>query len=449
MPRFSKDAPDPAAVLREAAYPLTDDHDLDRILAEIGDAPLVLIGEASHGTHDFYQLRARITRALIEQRGFRAVAIEGDWPDAYQVNRFVHGDSDAVDAATALRGFERFPTWMWRNTAVAEFVSWLRGHNQAMADPAQHAGFFGLDLYSLHASMRAVVEYLDAHDPAAAAAARRSYGCFEQFGQDTDRYAWASSRMGDGTCAEAVARELVALRERRVELLRRDGQAASDDYFYAVQNARLAQNAERYYRTMFKGRVSSWNLRDEHMAETLEQLLGHLRARGQEPKVVVWAHNSHIGDARATEMGDTGELNLGQLVRQKHGDAAKLIGLTTYRGTVMAAEEWGEPGYLRRVRPALEESFESLFHEVGVPRFLLPIERGTYVHSLLAQPRLERAIGVIYRPDTERWSHYFDARLSEQFDLIVHIDETRAVTPLELEVAWNPEEAPETYPSGV
>ncbi len=355
---FSKQAPDPAAVIREAAYPLTDDHDIERIIREIGDASLVLLGEASHGTHDFYELRARITRALIEERGFSAVAIEGDWPDAYQVNRYVTGGDEHADAAAALGGFQRFPTWMWRNTAVAEFIAWLRQHNAGIDDRARRTGFYGLDLYSLHASMRAVVNYLEQRDAHAATAARKSYACFEDFGEDTDQYSWAAARLGQETCEEAVARELVALQAKRAEFLRRDGAAESDEYFYAVQNARVAQNAERYYRTMMRGRVSSWNLRDEHMVETLGQLLQHLRAtqqiamprgadapsqspgqRNSSVKVVVWAHNSHLGDARATEMGDSGEHNVGQLVRQKYGSAAKLIGFTTHTGSVVAASD--------------------------------------------------------------------------------------------------------------
>src|SRR5688572_11367577 len=400
MVKFSKDAPDPAAVIRTAAYPLTDEKDTQRILAEIGGASLVLLGEATHGTHDFYSMRAQITRALIEERGFSAVAIEGDWPEAYQVNRYVKGTEGDDDPVDALSGFRRFPTWMWRNTAVVEFIRWLHGHNAAISDVARRAGFYGLDLYSLHASMRAVIEYLDQHDPEAAKAARGSYACFEEFGHDTDTYAWAASRMGEGTCEDAVTRELIALRERRAALLQRDGMRASDEFFFAEQNARLAKNAEQYYRTMFRGRVASWNLRDQHMAETMEQLLAHLRSRGQPPKVVVWAHNSHLGDARATEMGDFGELNLGQLTRERHGSDTKLIGFTTYSGTVVAASDWGEPAQVKRVRPALTGSYEQLFHQTGFARVFIGIERGTYVHSLLAEPRLERAIGVIYRPET-------------------------------------------------
>jgi erythromycin esterase-like protein len=239
------------------------------------------------------------------------------------------------------------------------------------------------------------------------------------------------------------------LRERQGELLARDGAAAGEEFFEAIQNARLAANAERYYRTMFKGRVVSWNVRDEHMADTLEELMTHFRTRGRSPKIVVWAHNSHLGDARATEMGELGELNLGQLARERHGPNVCSIGFTTYTGDVIAASDWGERPQRKRVRAALGDSYEELFHDMGISRFFLPMSPGSEVHELLSRRRLERAIGVIYRPDTERWSHYFRARLAAQFDAIIHIDESRAVEPLEGEAAWDEEEVPETFPSGV
>jgi erythromycin esterase-like protein len=449
MVPFGKRPRDPTATIRAAAIPLIEDLDTSPILSVIGDASLVLLGEASHGTHEFYAWRAAITRALITQRGFAAVAIEGDWPDAYQANRYARHQDGGADPSEALSGFERFPTWMWRNTVVAEFVHWLRQHNDAIADPTRRAGFYGLDLYSLHSSMRAVVAYLEPRDAAAARAARRSYGCFDQYGEDSENYAWAASRLGDGSCEEAVTRELLALRSRRAQLVSRDGAEAGDEFFYAEQNARLARNAERYYRTMLRGRVASWNLRDTHMAETLEELIPHLRRRGQPAKIVVWAHNSHLGDARATELGDHGELNLGQLVRERHGSDARLIGFTTYTGTVFAADDWGDPGEVKRVNPALRDSHEDVFHRTGSKQFLLALTPGTPVHAELAEPRLERAIGVIYRPDTERQSHYFHARLSEQFDAVIHCDETRAVEPLEHVAAAHPDEPPETFPSGV
>jgi erythromycin esterase-like protein len=438
-----------AASIRPAVVPLARFDDYACVLSFIGDSPLVLLGEATHGTHDFYVARAQLTRLLIEKRGFSAVAIEGDWPDAYRVNRYVQAHGGHDDPEQALSGFERFPTWMWRNTAVAEFVAWLRRFNARRLSPESRVGFYGLDLYSLHASMREVVSYLDSRDPAAAKAARASYACFDQFGSDSDTYAWASARLEEGSCEEAVTKQLLAMRERRVELLRRDGIAADDEFFYAEQNARLARNAERYYRTMFRGRVSSWNVRDEHMAETLEQLLLHLRRRGQPARVVVWAHNSHLGDARATAMADDGELNLGQLTRERHGTEAKLIGFTTHSGTVIAASDWGEPAERKRVRPALPGSYEELFHRVELPRFFLPMPPSGAACEVLSPRRLERAIGVIYRPETERLSHYFSAEIAAQFDAVIHFDETHALQPLD-EVQWpEHEEVPETYPTGV
>jgi erythromycin esterase-like protein len=440
---------DPATIIRSAACPLPGAKHYDRILSWIGDASIVLMGEATHGTHDFYVARAALTRRLIAERDFAAVAIEGDWPDAYRVNRYVRGLApEATSPASVLRGFSRFPTWMWRNTAVVEFIAWLHEHNLSLTAADKRAGFYGLDLYSLHASMRAVVEYLERTDPAAARAARDAYACFDHFDEDTERYGWAAARPGGTSCEEEVTRQLVALRERGREVLRRDSEAA-DDFFSAEQNARLALNAERYYRTMFHGRVASWNLRDTHMAETLDELIAHLTRRGRPAKVVVWAHNSHLGDARATEMGDHGEINLGQLVRERFGPRARSIGFTTYSGTVMAASDWGGVAEQKTVRPALEGSYEDLFHRAGVSRFFLPLTADGMARAALSERRLERAIGVIYRPETERLSHYFEANLAEQFDAAIHFDETHGVEPLERESEWDATEAPETFPSGV
>ena len=424
---------------------------VDHIIRWVDDAEIVLLGEATHGTEEFYAWRARLTRALIEQRGFAAVAIEGDWPDAYRVDQYIRAGGDAAHPAAgeALEGFERFPTWMWRNQVVAELVEALRTHNQVIPDQRRRVGFYGLDLYSLHASMRAVVEYLDAHDPEAARAARASYSCFEQFGAETDTYAWATARLDGETCEEAVTQQLLSLHRRRQEGIARDG-AAEEAFFSAEQNARLARNAERYYRTMFRGRVASWNVRDEHMSETLDEIRLHLRRRGQPPKIIVWAHNSHVGDARATEMGEAGEWTLGQLVRQRYGAAARNIGFTTYAGTVIAADDWGEPGQRKRVRPALAGSYEALFHDVGLPAFFLPLNAEGAVARLCAERRLERAIGVVYRPDTERLSHYFQARIADQFDAILHLDETRAINPLDpLQRPPTGEDVPETFPTGI
>ena len=432
-------------VVSEGASPLTSETDIGPVLEEVRGASLVLLGEATHGTQEFYTFRAHLTQALISECGFAGVAIEGDWPDAQRVNRFVQLESSDLDTASALGGFARFPIWMWRNTAELRFIEWLREYNAARA-PNARAGFFGLDLYSLDTSARAVVDYLEKVAPSLAAQARVSYGCFERYEHDSERYAWAAARLNGESCEDAVTRELLRLRAERAQLETAGGETA---FFDAEQNARLAANAEQYYRTMFRGRVASWNLRDRHMHETLEAVRAHLWRQGRAPKVVVWAHNSHLGDARATEAARMGEINLGQLVREQSGAAARLVGFTTYSGTVVAASEWGEPAELKRVRPALAGSYEDVFHRTGMPAFVLPFNPGTPAAEFFAEPRLERAIGVIYRPETERHSHYFEAQLAQQFDLVIHFDETRALQPREQIAAWDGGEAPETFPSGV
>lgn len=420
--------------------------DYDRLLDLIGDAPIVMIGEASHGTHDFYRERARITRRLIEEKGFRAVAVEADWPDAYRVNRYLHGATEDGDAEEALGGFRRFPTWMWRNAEVLDFVGWTREHNRR-ADPGEEASFFGLDLYSLQSSTAAVIDYLESVDPAAAVRARRRYGCFEDFGGDQE-YGRAVTFGISESCRRGVVEQLVELRRSAEAYLRRDGIAAEDEQFYAEQNARVVVGAEEYYRAMFAAPTETWNLRDRHMSDTLERLDAHLARHGVMPKIVVWEHNSHIGDARMTEMGRRGELNLGQLTRERRPQETFLIGFTTYTGTVTAASAWDAPAERKFVRPALPESFEALFHSLGEPRFMLDLAAPAAADELL-HPRLERAIGVIYRPETERQSHYFVARLAAQFDALIHIDETRAVEPLERTGGWALGEPPETYPSAL
>ena len=433
--------------IRHAAVwfePTTDG--LDHLLESIADARLVLIGEASHGTHEFYRIRAEVTKALIARKGFNVVAVEADWPDAYRVNRWVRHASADTNAESALGDFTRFPRWMWRNRDVVEFLSWLHAHN-ASQPAGSRTGFYGLDLYSLHTSIEAVLTYLRKVDPAAAERARYRYGCFEDFGEDTQAYGYAASAGLSASCEDDVIAQLLELRRRAAEYASRDGRIAADEYFFAEQNARLVRNAEEYYRAMFGGRVLSWNLRDTHMMETLEALLRHVQQMSGHARAVIWAHNSHLGDARATYMGDGGQLNLGQLVRQAHADQARLIGFTTHTGTVTAASNWDEPAQRKRVRPSLSDSYERLFHDVGVSRFLLLLDKPD-VRPILSTPRLERAIGVIYRPDTERISHYFRARLPEQFDAVLHIDETHALEPLE---TWSIDEAdlPETYPTAL
>jgi erythromycin esterase-like protein len=436
--------------IRGGATPLTgDDRDLDGLLAVIGDARYVLIGEASHGTHEFYRLRADLTKRLIEERGFTAVAVEADWPDAYRVNNYVRGVGDDRSAEEALSGFRRFPAWMWRNEVVVEFVGWLRQRNANRAPNTLAAGFYGIDLYSLNASIEAVIEYLDRVDPEAARRARDRYGCFEDFSRDTDTYGYLTSVGAAEPCEDAVVAQLVDLQRRSAEIASLDGRVAEDAAFYAEQNARLVRNAEEYYRSMFRGRGSSWNLRDRHMVETLDELVAHHRRQGLEPKVVVWAHNSHLGDARATEIGDSGEWNVGQLVRQAHGDDTILIGFTTHTGTVTAASDWGGNAETKRVVPSLRDSYERLFHDTGIDRFWLNLRDNELISSLLRQPRLERAIGVIYRPDTERVSHYFRTSLPDQFDALIHLDETTALQPVERLAPLPEHELPATFPSDV
>jgi erythromycin esterase-like protein/predicted phosphoribosyltransferase len=423
--------------------------DYDSLMDLVGEARFVLLGEASHGTHEFYRERAQITKRLIEEKGFTAVAAEADWPDAYRVNRYVRGVSDDVDAIEALADFRRFPTWMWRNTEVVEFVEWLRAHNDALPPSAPKTGFYGLDLYSLRASMKAVLQYLETVDAEAAKQARARYACFDHFGEDTQVYGFLTGTGVTKSCEDEVVSQLVELQRRAAEYTRRDGRVAEDEIFYAEQNARLVKNAEAYYRSMFLEEVSSWNLRDRHMVETLDALVGHLGRQGGRAKVVVWAHNSHLGDARATEMGQRGELNVGQLVRERYGRDAVLVGFTTHHGTVTAASDWGAPAERKRVRPALAGSYEAMFHATRLGRFLLMWREGDTVSKALREPRLERAIGVIYRPETERMSHYFRAHLPDQFDAVLHFDETRAVEPLERTAGWEAGEVPETFPFAV
>jgi len=424
--------------------------DFDPLLSRIGDARFVLLGEASHGTHDFYRVRAEITKRLIREKGFTAVAVEGDWPDAYRVNRYVRGRSSDSDAEAALSGFLRFPQWMWRNADVLDFVGWLRTYNDAHPDAAG-VGIYGLDLYSLHASMAAVLDYLRLVDPEAAERAAERYACFDHAGGDPQRYGEAILLGLAPSCERAVLDQLVELRAAASEYARRDGRLAPDDVFFAEQNAKVVASAEGYYRAMFSGRVESWNLRDQHMAETLEALAGFLTRGTATSKIVVWAHNSHLGDARATEMGAHGELNLGQLVRTRAGRDAALVGFTTYGGTVTAASTWDGHVERKTVRPALPDSYEALFHAVGLGNFLLDLRTQGVAVAALAEPRLERAIGVIYRPETERLSHYFSAVLPRQFDAVLHYDQTRAVEPLERTPTWEAGEAelPETYPSAL
>jgi erythromycin esterase-like protein len=447
-----------ATLLRDAARPLAGaDSDHDALLDLVGDRRLVLLGEGSHGTHEFYAARAAITRRLVVERGFDAVAIEGDWPDSDRVNRWLRGRSSDNTATEALAGFTRFPQWMWRNADVVVLLELLHQHNLHVGR-ARAVGFYGLDLYSLHASIDEVLRYLERVDPEAARRARYRYGCFEHFGEDPQHYGYAASFDLTQSCEDEVVQQLVELRRRAPQLRdetaggARDEHDAAEDFFSAEQNARTVLDAEQYYRSMFHGRTSSWNLRDTHMADTLDALQRHFQSRGREGKIVVWAHNSHLGDARATEMGAGGEINLGQLTRERHGDDVVLVGFTTHVGTVTAAHDWGDSAQRMKVNPSLPGSIEHALHEAAPARCVLPL-RGSAAadaaREALDTALLERAIGVIYRPRTERQSHYFHARVGRQFDALYHFDTTRAVDPLERTGEWTTDEPPETYPSAL
>jgi erythromycin esterase-like protein len=439
-----------AASLSDAAIALTGDpRDHDVLFDMIGDAPIVLIGEATHGTHEFYHMRAELTKRLIAEKAFSAVCIEGDWPDAYRVNRYVRGANDDAEAVDALAGFRRFPTWMWRNADVLDFVGWLREYNDFCPTSSRpKVGFYGLDLYSMYASIDAVLEYLDRIDPGAAASARRRYECLEVYAEEPERYGVAAAYGLEPQCREQVLTALLDIQRMAATYARLDGRVAEDQYFYAEQNARIVANAERYYRAMIDYSASTWNLRDEHMTDTLERLLHHLARERGRAKAVVWAHNSHVGTADATSMGLRGETNIGALSRHRYGEDCVAIGFSTYAGSVTAASDWHAPEEHKRVLPARSDSYEYIFHSLGIARFWVPLRpHRPYLRGLPVEAR-ERAIGVIYRPDTELQSHYFHARLIDQFDAIYHFDVTRAVIPLERSGLWREGEPPETYPTG-
>ena len=436
---------DAAAAIRRQAIPHDASRGIGPILDLIGDATVVLIGEASHGTHEFYEMRAHLTQGLIASRGFNIVAMEADWPDTHRACRWARGQGADASAEEALADFVRFPRWMWRNRVMVRFLDWLRRHN-VHGDARARAGVYGLDLYSLHRSMEAVLRYLASVDPAGAARARDRYACFDVFGEDPQAYGQATTRGLAPPCDREVVAQLLDLQRRAAEYVSRDGFVAADAYFSAEQNARVVSDAETYYRAMFDSGRESWNLRDRHMMATLEAVMAHVKKLTGQARAVVWAHNSHLGDARATQMGTMGEINLGQLVRERHADAAVSIGFTTHAGSVTAAPRWDHPAELMMVRPSAPGSYERLFHDTGLEAFTLDL-RGAN-RAPVSRPMLERAIGVVYRPATERQSHYFLASLADQFDIVIHIDETRGVEPLEL---WWRKDAdlPETWPTGV
>ena len=435
---------DVSGLIASAAEPLPeiDDPAFGAMFDRYGDARVVLLGEASHGTSEFYRARAAISRRLIEHYGFNIVAVEADWPDAATIDRRVRHRGPREGELAA---FERFPTWMWRNREVEGFVQWLAGHNQARPYERM-CGFYGLDLYNLSGSMRAVIDFLEQEDPDLARLAHRRYGCLEPWAEEPQLYGRTALMEGFARCEIGVIEMLKDLLRKQVDCLSEE----CDEWLDAQANARLVKNAEAYYRVMYRGSAESWNLRDTHMFETLNMILD---AKGPGAKAIVWAHNSHIGNAAYTDMGQhRDELNIGQLAKEKFDARARLIGFGTHSGTVAAADDWDEPMQIKQVRPSLPESYERLSHDSGVRRFLLdlrPGEVGRDIREALLEPRLERFIGVIYRPDTERWSHYSQAILPRQFDGWVWFDETRAVTPLAGTDAGGEVAGEETYPFGL
>jgi protein-L-isoaspartate(D-aspartate) O-methyltransferase len=416
-----------------------DDVNLDNLLERVGNSRLVLLGEASHGTAEFYEMRARITSELIEKKGFNVIAVEADWPDAAHIDHYIHGTSP--DPLLESEPFSRFPTWMWANHSVLDFAHWLKAHNETIDAPEQQIGFYGLDLYSLYSSIEMVLNYLEKVDPETAQVARVRYGCLMPWASDPGMYGQVTITRQYRECEEDVLATLQDLLKNRMDYSMADGER----FFDAEQNARLVASAERYYRTMYYAENSSWNQRDQHMFDTLRSILAF---RGPQSKAVIWEHNSHIGDARATQMSARGEFNIGQLVRQKYPDEAYLVGFGTDHGTVAAASEWGGPMEVKQVQPSHIDSYERLCHESKTDNFLLPLSKPLKEitrNELLAE-RLERAIGVIYHPETELQSHYFYASLPRQFDEYIWFDETRAVEPLTRETLKG---MPDTFPFGL
>jgi protein-L-isoaspartate(D-aspartate) O-methyltransferase len=439
--RFGSSEPLPRAPtlperIAQVAEPLPEFEDaaFGELFDRFGRRRVVPLGEASHGTSEFYKARAVITRRLVEQHGFNIVAVEADWPDASAIDRYVRGRPGKGEETP----FQRFPTWMWRNREMAEFIGWMRRHNDAIAVSEMRAGFYGLDIYNMSASIAAVLRHLDSTDPQAAKIARERYGCLTSWQNEPSTYGRAVLTEGYGKCEQGVIAQCREMLERRFT-------EDKDDFLDAAQNARLVASAERYYRTMYYGGAESWNLRDTHMFETLEQVL---EARGPDSKAVVWAHNSHVGDARHTDMASNrGEVSIGQLCRERFGEEAVLIGFGTHEGEVAAATDWDREMEVKTIRPSLRDSYEELFHRSGRERFLLDFGRDEALRIALREPRLERFIGVIYRPETERLSHYMYASLAQQFDAFVWFDRTAPVAPLGSES--HDKEVPETYPFGL
>ncbi|MFZ9610791.1 MAG: erythromycin esterase family protein [Methylococcales bacterium] len=434
-------------LLRSLAIAI-DDGNLayDQLASELSKSRFVLIGEASHGTAEFYRDRAYLSKVLIRDYGFNAVVIEGDWPDTYELTRYISGQLPRLTGEQALSGFKRFPSWMWRNQEMLHFIEWLQAFN-LMNEERHHQGLdiqlLGMDLYSLFTSMEVVTNYLEGIDQEMALNAKKRFSCFDHYDKDSQLYGYMTSYSKNRmNCEQEVIDQLL-------EMLKKD-KFQDDEYFSAIQNARLIKNAEQYYRNMFSGKVSSWNLRDQHMVETISNIDKFLANKLKSPaKLIIWAHNSHIGDARFTQQGRGGEHNVGQLMRKLYPGETFLLGFTTFDGNVTAASEWGASAECKKVNKALSESVENLFHKVDIPKFYLITKDHPEVIAALPVHSLERAIGVVYLPETERQSHYFYVDIANQFDAIIHIDKTSAVQPIENISIPKDRDVPETYPSGM
>jgi erythromycin esterase-like protein len=397
---------------------------------KIGDARLVLLGEATHGTHEFYQTRLELSRLLISEKNFHAIAIEGDWTSTYPLNHYLQGNGKIDELETYLHDFLRFPKWMWRNKIFYSFLKWLRQYNDEKSE--KKVGLYGLDLYCLSSSMQAVIDYLNINDPDAARKASKRYACFDHTSMDPQSYGYLTHSKLKKSCVEEVTEQLLEMQRIAYEKFHQDKSSDLEASFYATQNARIVKNAELYYRSLFETHEITWNIRDQHMADTLQNLMSHIETKFNEPaKIIIWAHNSHVGDARATEMSTRHEINLGQIVREHFSTSSFHLGFSTYTGTVTAASDWDQPAECKEIQAGMPGSYEYLFHKLKFKDFILDLHQEKHITELLNISRLQRAIGVIYRPETERYSHYFFTHLPYQFDAIIHIDITSAVTPLD------------------
>lgn len=428
-------------------FSVKNELNLEHFAGLIGDARIVLIGEATHGTEEFYQTRIALTEHLIYEYDFQTVAIEGDFTSVYPAQRYLQGEGDALAPEMALNDFKRFPAWMWRNQAFRDFLARIRAYND---HAIRKIGIYGLDLYCLHSAIQAVIDYLKARYPDKVEEAIARYACFDHQALNPQTYGYLIEQHLKDPCIEEVTSQYLdmqALIQTEMAAHFKDDQEGP---FYALQNARLVKNAEAYYRALFESHYKTWNIRDNHMAETLKNIMEHLEHIHQKPaKIIVWAHNSHIGDARATEMSEKEELNLGQLVRERFGKTSFLLGFSTYQGQVIAASEWGGDACQKEVLPALPGSYEHLFHLANQPDFLLDLRNQTELTPFLEVSRLQRAIGVIYLPETERISHYYFSHLPHQFDALIHIDQTSALSAIDRHLAFADEEPPDTYPEGI